>query len=365
MASRIVVFGATGYTGQLVAEQLVALGERPILAGRSAARLDPLAARLGGLETRVADVARPASVFDLLAEGDVLVSLVGPFAKYGDPALRAAIAAGGIYLDSTGEASFIRRVFEEFGPPARRAGATLLPAMGYDFVPGALAGALALEQAGPAAVRVDVGYYALGGGAASAGTKASGVGVLLDPTYTFRDGRLRPARSGAGVRSFTVAGRPRPAISIGGAEHFGLPAAYRDLREVNVYLGWFGPLARPLQAASVVTGLATRVPGVRVALKAAGERLVRLVDAPEPGVTSGARSWIAAEALDADGRRLAEVHVSGPDPYAWTGAFMAWAARRAARHGVRATGASGPLQAFGLPELEAGCRETGLDRVSD
>src|SRR5215217_3205628 len=154
MAPRIVVFGATGYTGRLVAEQLVARGERPILAGRSAGRLDELAGRLGGLETRVADVARPATVFDLVSEGDVLVSTVGPFAKWGEPALRAAIGAGGIYLDSTGEPTFIRRVFEEFGPPARRAGATLLTAMGYDFVPGALAGALALEEAGPKAVRV-------------------------------------------------------------------------------------------------------------------------------------------------------------------------------------------------------------------
>src|SRR4051812_44176368 len=250
MASRIVVFGATGYTGHLVAEALVARGERPVLAGRSATKLDQLASRLGGLETAVADVARPGTVFDLLDQGDVLVSLVGPFSKYGEPAVRATIAAAGMYLDSTGEASFIRRVFDEFGPPARRAGAALLTAMGADFVPGALAGALALEAAGTDAVRVDVGYYALGGsaGAFSAGTRASAVGVMLDPSFAFRSGRIETATTGTGVRSFTVAGRERPAISIGAGEQFGLPAAYPRLRDVNVYLGWFGPLARPLQA---------------------------------------------------------------------------------------------------------------------
>jgi hypothetical protein len=103
---------------------------------------------------------------------------------------------------------------------------------------------------------------------------------------------------------------------------------------------------------------------MRGALKAVGERLVGLVDDPEPGVTSGATSWIAAEALDADGRTLAHVDLAGEDPYAWTGAFLAWAARRAAHHGVAATGAAGPLQAFGRDELEAGCRETGLSRVT-
>ena len=122
---------------------------------------------------------RKNTVFDLVGgPDDVLVSTVGPFEKWGEPALRAAVAAGCTYLDSTGEPRFIRRVFEEFGPPAAKSGARLLTAMGYDFAPGALAGALALEEAGEDAVRVDVGYYALGGGptSLSAGTRESIVG---------------------------------------------------------------------------------------------------------------------------------------------------------------------------------------------
>src|SRR5918992_2143984 len=138
MPSRIVVFGATGYTGRLTAERLVAGGARPLLAGRSQAKLEELAATLGGADWRVADVDRPDSVAALVGQGDVLLSTVGPFKRWGEPAVRAAIAAGGVYIDSTGEPPFIRRVFEELGPPAAEAGATLLPAMGYDFVPGTL-----------------------------------------------------------------------------------------------------------------------------------------------------------------------------------------------------------------------------------
>src|SRR5215217_4539455 len=133
MSARIVVFGATGYTGRLVAERLVAHGERPVLAGRSEERLAELSGRLGGLETVKADAMRQNSVFAAVEKGDVLVATVGPFAKWGAPAVRAAIAAGATYMDSTGEPAFIRRVFEEFGPPAERAGATLLTAMGYDY----------------------------------------------------------------------------------------------------------------------------------------------------------------------------------------------------------------------------------------
>ena len=121
MPGRIVLFGATGYTGRLTAEALVARGDRPVLAGRSAERLARAGrAELGGLETAVADVADPASVRALVEPGDVIVATVGPFARWGDPAVEAAIDAGACYLDSTGEPAFIRRVFERFGP-ARRA----------------------------------------------------------------------------------------------------------------------------------------------------------------------------------------------------------------------------------------------------
>ncbi|CAA9470318.1 MAG: hypothetical protein AVDCRST_MAG30-52 [uncultured Solirubrobacteraceae bacterium] len=365
---RIVVFGATGYTGRLVAERLVDLGSRPVLAGRSQARLDELAERLGGLETVRADVLRQNSVFAMVEEGDVLVSTVGPFVKWGEPAVRAAISAGATYLDSTGEPRFVRRVFEEFGPPAGRAGAPLLTAMGYDYVPGALAGGLALEEGGPGAVRVDVGYYAFGQGAASlsGGTRESLVGAALERNFAYRGGELREERAAARRRSFRVKGRDRPGVSIGGAEHFSLPRAYPRVREVNVYFGLpagLGPLPRALQAGTLAGSFATRVPGVGGVLRGAGERGVRMIGSPEPGTTSGGLSWVVAAAYDAEGSPLSEVHLSGDDAYAFTAGFLAWAARRAASAGVEGAGALGPVDAFGLDALERGCQEAGLERV--
>jgi len=364
MPSQIVVFGATGYTGRLTAEQLVAQGARPLLAGRSELRLAELAERLGGLEHRVADVDRPKSVAELLEPGDVLLSTVGPFKRWGGPAVEAAIAAGGTYVDSTGEPAFIRRVFDVHDGPARRAGTVLLPALGYDFVPGALAGALALDAAGDDAVRVDVGYYALGGTAASLsrGTKTSMAGVALDPAFAFRGGRIVTVRSAERVRSFAVRGKDRPAISVGGAEHFGLPAAYPRLREVNVYLGWFGPASRVTQASSAAGAVLTRIPGVRGLLERAGDKLGSMGGpGPEPGTTPGTHSHIAGAAYDADGGLLAEVAVGGADAYDFTARFLAWAARRAADGGVSVRGAAGPLTAFGLDGLREGCAASGIE----
>ena len=161
-----------------------------------------------------------------------------------------------------------------------------------------------------------------------------------------------------------VDGASRRAVSVGGAEHFGLPAAFPRLREVNVYLGWVGALARPLQAGTLVGSVATQVPGVRGVLEFAGGRLADLGgDGPEPGTTPGGMSWIAAEAFDAAGEPVAEVHLSGADGYAFTAEFMAWAARAAAAGRVKGTGAIGPVEAFGLDELERGCALAGLSRT--
>lgn len=361
MAGRIVVFGATGYSGRLVAERLVAAGERPVLAGRSEARLSELAARLGGLEVERADALRANSVFALVEPGDVLITTVGPYVKHGEPAVRAAIAAGCRYIDTCGEPAFLRRLFGEFSAPAADAGAVLLPALGYDYVPGALAGALALAEAGPDAVRVDVGYYVLDRSVAilSEGTRETLVGVSLADGYAFREGALTTVRPAERVRSFTVAGRQREALSAGGAEHFTLPAAYPGLREVNVYLGWFGPFTRPIQAGSLLGEVVQRVPGARGAMRLLGEQMVGLAPGPEPGTTPGGRSWVIAEAFSPAGDRLASVTVAGVDGYDFTAGFITWALSRP----VSGVGCLGPVEAFGLDALEEGARAARIERV--
>jgi uncharacterized protein YbjT (DUF2867 family) len=88
MSARIVLFGATGYMGELAARALAARGVRPVLAARNVRRLQQLATQLGGLDTAAAGAARPDTVRALVERGDVLVSTVGPFARYGGPRSR-------------------------------------------------------------------------------------------------------------------------------------------------------------------------------------------------------------------------------------------------------------------------------------
>ncbi|MGH3612329.1 MAG: saccharopine dehydrogenase family protein [Pseudonocardia sp.] len=366
MTARIILFGGTGYTGRRTAEAMVKRGLRPVLAGRDPARLDESACRLGGLETARADVTDTGSVAALVGPGDVLVSTVGPFATLGGPAVLAAIDAGAIYLDSTGEPPFIREVFERHGPAARRTGAALLTAFGNDYVPGVLAGALALRAAGEAS-RVDVGYFFTGGGkgqAFSRGTLSSLAGVATEPMYAWREGALRTEPAGARLRTFDIAGRPRPGVTIGATEQFALPRLAPGLRTVDVYLGWFGAASQAVHLGSRVTPLLGRVPGAaQVVQRLAAFATRRAAAAPSPELLARVTSHFVAEAFDATGTLLARVRLISPDGYAITADLLAWGAGRAAEHGVRDTGALDPVTAFGLDELVGGAAEAGIRQV--
>lgn len=367
MAGRIVLFGATGYTGRLTAQALLAGGAEPLLAGRSGDSLGALTADLGGdLETAVADVADPASVRALLEPGDVMVSTVGPFNRWGAPAIEAAIDAGCPYIDSTGEPAFIRRVFDQWGPRAAAAGAPLLTALGYDWVPGNLAGALALAEAGDAARKVEIGYFITGSGMGgmSGGTMASTAGAMLEPGFAFRGGRVVSETAARRVRSFEVHGRRKQAVSIGSSEHFTLPPLSPALTEVDVYLGWFGAMSRPMQISSLGLGAITRVGPIKNALNALSERFVKgSTGGPSESERSSGGSSVVAIASDANGEQLSEVRLDGLDGYSFTANFLAWSSIRALAGEITGAGAIGPAQAFGLEAFERGVAASGISRA--
>ena len=364
MPPRVVLFGATGYTGRLTARELADAGSHAVLAGRDRRRLDALAGELGaGFEVAVADSARPASVRDLVGEGDVLVTTVGPFLVHGQAAVEAAVAARAHYLDATGEPPFVRRVFDELGPRAEGRCA-LVPAFGYDFVPGNLAGALALRDAGEEATAVAVGYVASGGGGFSTGTLASGAGMLLEQSFAWRGGRLVRDRVASRVRAFPVRGRAWLGVSYGGSEHYALPRFAPGLRDVDVYLGWFGRRSRAVQAASAVGAPLAHVPGARAIGRAAAAALARRTGGgPEEPARQASRSYVIAVASGADGRELAQVRLRGPNVYTLTAGLLAWGARQAAAGGLAGTGALGPVEAFGLEALRDAADGVGLQRI--
>jgi hypothetical protein len=208
-------------------------------------------------------------------------------------------------------------------------------------------------------VRVDVGYFATGYARPSGGTLASLVGASTAPSFAYRDGHVRDERGARRVRSFPVDGKELQAVSMGGSEHFTLPRLAPQLREVNAYLGWFGPASRVVQALSFGGQAMLRVPGAGTVWNAATSRWLKgSSGGPDAGERARGGSHIVGIAYDEAGEPLAEVHLTGTDGYTFTGRILAWGAEHAA--GLTKPGALGPTEAFGLRELERGCAEAGL-----
>lgn len=367
MTSRIVLLGATGYSGELTARALVKRGQLPVLAGRNADKLRHLAGELGDLEIVIADVDRRRSIGALVERGDVLVSTVGPFGRRGLPALAAAVSKGAHYLDSNGEPPFIQDVFENWSPRARASGCALLTSMAYEYVPGNLAAALALRDAGPTATKVTVGYFLtvpVSPSGLSGGTYASLAGTLFKPGFARRGGVISSERAGLLQRTFTVHGTERSGLSLGGSEHFALPQTYPKLMDVEVYLGWSGPSSKIIsQISRICGGMLTLSP-----VKKIGDLVSRRLfhgssGGPDELTRAGYETVVVAETYDSQGKSLTRAVVEGMNPYDFTAGMLAWAADRVANVGVRGVGALGPVAAFGLDELTEGVRQSGIQRT--
>lgn len=154
----VVVFGATGFTGRLVAEYLGRVGASETLAwaiaGRSEKKLRALVASSPSIMSNtpgliLADTTNPASLAALAAQAKVVLSTVGPYTLRGEPLVAACAQAGTHYVDLAGEFFWQRRMIDTYGPVAERTGAKLVFAGGYDSLPfdlGALRALMAYRE---------------------------------------------------------------------------------------------------------------------------------------------------------------------------------------------------------------------------
>jgi hypothetical protein len=381
---RILLLGATGYTGQRVLRELLARGQAPTLVGRNRTKMLALADRLeADLPVAEVEVTSAADLARLLEPSDVVLSTVGPFLQLGMATVTAAAQTGAHYLDSAGEGSFVRRVFELDAVAAAR-GASVVPAFGYDYVPGNLAGALALTRAGERARRIEVGYFLTRSGhrdelryrstlrdaftLTTGGTRTTLVASAAEDAFAYRRPRPgAPARlvdepTGKRVHSFGYAGRQRAALTVAGSEHLGLPEVFPQLDSVDVCLGWFGRWTRAMQIATTLTAPLLGSATARAALARLSQRLPGSHREPD----SDGRSLVIAVARDDSGRPLATTALTGPDPYQLTASLLAWGAVHAAAPDATLTpGVHGPVAAFGLDTLRLGAAEAGLHQAQE
>jgi short subunit dehydrogenase-like uncharacterized protein len=141
----IVLFGATGFTGELTAEYLAAnapAGCRWALAGRNQTKLEGVRTRLAATDPALADlpllhadVTDPESLAAVAEAARVVITTVGPYIEYGEPLVAACAAAGTDYVDLTGEPEFVDRMYVGYHQQAVDSGARIVHACGFDSIP--------------------------------------------------------------------------------------------------------------------------------------------------------------------------------------------------------------------------------------
>lgn len=332
--SGLLIYGATGYTGSLIAERAVERGLAPLLAGRNADRLRRLADRLSS-PWRAFDLSDPVRVREGLRGARVVLNVAGPFSATARPMVDACLAEGVCYVDVTGEID----VFEALAArdaEAARAGVTILPGAGFDVVPSdCLAGHLKRRQ--PGAVRLRLTIAGLVG--ASRGTMKTAVEALGRGPRVRRGGRLvELARAPAAEVDFGDG--PRRTVVVGWGD---VSTAWRSTAIPDIEVRFKAAL--PLRLAAKLPGPVRRGLGSRPA-QALLKRLVeRAPSGPSQERREAGHAVILGEAWDAAGRRVAS-RMRTPEPYALTVASAVEIAKRV-RDGEAPAGFQTPSMAFG------------------
>ncbi|MEV4619978.1 saccharopine dehydrogenase NADP-binding domain-containing protein [Asanoa sp. NPDC049573] len=192
---RWMIYGANGYTGDLVARLAVSRGSRPLLAGRNAAAVRALADELG-LDHVVFDLRDAAAARQHLAEVDVVAHCAGPFVATSGPMVQACLDTGTHYLDVTGELPVFEAVLAR-DADARAAGVVLLTGAGFDVVPTDCLANL-LHAALPDATALELAFVAPGG--LSRGTATTGLAMNAKGGWRRVAGTLVPTPIGTPAR---------------------------------------------------------------------------------------------------------------------------------------------------------------------
>lgn len=336
------IYGAYGYTGELIARRALERGHRPLLAGRQREKLTALARELDLPSVCVA-LEDAEALRRAVASVEVVCHAAGPFVHTSAPMVDACVAAQTSYVDITGELPVFQNVFAKHREAEAR-GVALMPGVGFDVVPSDCL-ARFVADAVPGASELEIAFTMTGG--PSAGTAKSSLEGIQRGNFTRRGGALTDIAWGEGLREVQFSDRRRSVLPIPWGD---LETAYRTtgIANITTYMAVPERVARWVSRASGVTGKLMPVlaaglgqPAVRRVLSSAIESLVKN---PDAHARQTGRAYLWARAVASDGRSK-EAWLETADGYAFTAHSAVLAMERlTSAHPV---GALTPAASFG------------------
>jgi short subunit dehydrogenase-like uncharacterized protein len=288
------IYGANGYTGELIAREAVRRGLKPILAGRREDRIASLAGELG-LPHRAFGLDDAAAASGGVAGMSLVLNCAGPFSATARPMMEACLGAGAHYLDITGEIA-VFEMAHGMGARARERGVALCPGVGFDVVPTDCL-ALALKDACPGAARLALGFDSRG--RMSPGTAKTSVEGLAAGGAVRRDGA---------IVKVPLAWRTRR-IDFGDGEKLAMTIPWGDVStafhttgipNIEVYVPASPALAKRLRRMNLIRPLL----GVGPVQRFMKHRIEKTVRGPDEGQRARAPTWVWGEAQGPGGETV-------------------------------------------------------------
>ncbi|WP_018656902.1 saccharopine dehydrogenase family protein [Actinomadura flavalba] len=329
----IVLFGATGFTGGLTAEYLAEHAGPDVrwaLAGRNRQKLeavrDRLAARrpeLTALALLHADTGDAASIEAVAAAARVVITTVGPYVKHGEPLVAACARAGTDYVDLTGEPTFVDEMYVRHHEQARRSGARIVHACGFDSIPHDLGAYFTVQQL-PEGVPLHVEGFVRANGDFSGGTLHSAIGIFSDLPGLYRAERdRRTVEERPAGRRARISRSPLPRARIGDGWTLPMPtvdpaivtrsALALDRYGPDFTYGHYVAVRRLATAAAMATGAGALI--AAAALPPTRALLLKLRGAGDgPSAERRAKHWFSVTFVGEGGGKRVVTEVAGGDP---------------------------------------------------
>ena len=337
----LLIYGANGYTGQLIVEECVRRGMRPVIAGRRAESLAALATA-HGLETRVASLDDPAALAKLLTGIRAVLHCAGPFFRTSKPMVRACLAVGVHYLDITGEI-VVFEACKAKHDDARKAGIVVMPGVGFDVVPTDCLAARLAERL-PDADLLELAFS--GGGGFSRGTLKTMVLGSPQGGAIREKGRVIKVPAGWKTQSIPFRDKTRMAVTIPWGD---VSTAHWSTKIPNIhtYLALPPSAGRMMRVMRVVSPLLA-LPFVQRFVE---QQIDARVSGPSAALRASARMHVWGRVTHADGRTV-QGTAETPEGYRLTAVSAVEAARRVL-DAPPAAGYHTPSSAFGAGFLES------------
>lgn len=301
------IYGANGYTGELIAREAVRRGLRPVLAGRSQDRVMALAKELG-LEARVFGLEDAEQLTAQIQGNTLVMHCAGPFSATAKPMMEACLRARAHYLDITGEIS-VFDLAQSLTAQARESGVVICPGVGFDVIPTDCVAAT-LKAALPDATHLALGFDANLG--LSPGTAKTSVEGLAQGGKVRRDGKIVTVPLAYKVRRIDFGNGEKTAMTIPWGD---VSTAYHTTGIPNIEV--FIPGARGVIFGTKVANLFRPLLGLTSVQRFLKKRVAGTVKGPSEESRAQFPTFVWGEARNARGDTKT-VRIRTINPYSLT-----------------------------------------------